>query len=57
MANLAMIDRKKSKDFTQINIYIRKELHKQLKIACLEDDLTLSQFIEKLVEEALENRG
>ena len=41
----------------RVNIEIPDELHKQMKVACAKDSLTIIEFINKAIENMLKKRG
>ena len=41
----------------RVNIEIPEELHKQMKIACAKDSITIIEFIRKALEDKLKKRG
>lgn len=51
-----MVDRRRSKDFSQVTGYIAKELAIEFKVACTRDSVSQSDVLEMLVKEWLEKR-
>jgi len=41
----------------RVNIEISEEMHKQMKIACAQNSVTIIEFIRKALEEKLKKRG
>jgi predicted HicB family RNase H-like nuclease len=41
----------------RVNIEVSEELHKQMKIACAQNSITIIEFIKKALEDKLKKRG
>ena len=41
----------------RVNIEIPEQQHKQMKIACAQDSITIIEFIKQAIEEKLKKRG
>lgn len=52
-----VVDRKKSPDYAQVVGHIKKDVAVELKIFCAQNDTTITEVIEKSLEEYLEKYG